>query len=178
VSTTVADYTAVSGVTPTGTITAQLISLGTNAVAATSGKIKHDGLGISYDFGMAQVTYNMVNGKVTSTNLTTNVSTESAKYLSQGIHANVPFGGSYSAFTSFRNYEDRRAGQSGTTDHKAFTVGVQHNLSKRTNVYALYDRVTNESASTVGNYANSAARAAGVAGEDPSIIAVGLRHSF
>lgn len=58
-------------------------------------------------------------------------------------------------------------------DSKAWTIAYTHSLSKRTNVYTGYTRVTNE---------DGVARAAGFAtpsaGGNSGVFALGLRHSF
>jgi predicted porin len=67
------------------------------------------------------------------------------------------------------------------TGAKQFSLGYDHNLSKRTTVYALYTKLSNDSnagytlsgASDVGGATTSA----GV-GASPSAFALGMRHSF
>lgn len=137
-------------------------------VAATTGKLRNQGLGISYDFGMMQVTYNRMDGKETRSDVTG----ERYKFLSQSINAQVPMG-AYSLFASLREFEKKTAAAA-NLDHRGLTAGVTYTLSKRTNVYAVYDRVKNDSASQAVTRGGAAA----VAGDDPSQIAVGLRHSF
>lgn len=64
---------------------------------------------------------------------------------------------------------------------KQWSIGVDHSLSKRTTVYAMYTQLDNESAAS---YSLSAATVAtGVtapvgAGADPSAFSFGLKHSF
>jgi predicted porin len=70
---------------------------------------------------------------------------------------------------------------------KQFSLGYDHNLSKRTTVYALYTKLSNDSgsayqlstASDVGG-ASSIAAPGGIAapGASPSAFALGMRHSF
>jgi predicted porin len=162
--------------TPTGNVTARLLRAGTAAVAASTGKIKNDGLGITYDFGVAQVTYSMMTGKTDNTVTATGVTSETGKFKAQGVFAQSSFG-AVSPFVSYRTHDNRLNADG--NDHKAYTVGVTYALSKRTNVYGLFDKVVNESASTAGNINTAGStRVAGNAGDDPSIIAIGLRHSF
>lgn len=79
------------------------------------------------------------------------------------LHANV-------------GYADRDRGQSA----KQWTLGVNHNLSKRTKLYALYTKVANSSNASYGyGFNDSLQRAAGSAtGADFSAFAVGIRHQF
>ena len=80
------------------------------------------------------------------------------------LHANV-------------GYANRDEGKSA----KQWTVGVNHNLSKRTKLYAYYTEVDNSSNGTYGygfNDALKAAVGATNAGKDFSSVAVGIRHNF
>jgi len=61
------------------------------------------------------------------------------------------------------------AGSIDGTGAKQFTLGYNHNLSKRTKVYAFYTKVDNKEAATY---------ATGVAGADFSSVALGIRHNF
>ena len=68
----------------------------------------------------------------------------------------------------------------GNTDGKQFTVGVDHNLSKRSTVYALYSKMSNGDGASYGlggNGAGGAFRPA-AAGQDPSVWSLGMKHSF
>lgn len=60
----------------------------------------------------------------------------------------------------------------GVTIGKArqFTVGANYNLSKRTKVYAYYNRINNDSTAAYSTTVNL--------GADPSTFAVGVRHNF
>jgi predicted porin len=67
------------------------------------------------------------------------------------------------------------------TDAKQFSLGYDHNLSKRTTVYALYTKLSNSSAagyslsnnSTLGGVSSNA----GI-GASPSALAFGMKHTF
>jgi predicted porin len=63
---------------------------------------------------------------------------------------------------------------------KQFTVGVDHNLSKRTVAYALYSKMNNDTNGTYGLGGNGAGGAynPGAGGQDPSVISLGMKHSF
>lgn len=61
-----------------------------------------------------------------------------------------------------------------------WAIGVDYNLSKRTKVYALYAATNNDAG---GTYATGGAGAGGtftptVAGTDPSVLSIGIEHSF
>jgi predicted porin len=57
-------------------------------------------------------------------------------------------------------------------DSKAYTIAYTHGLSKRTTVYGGYTHVSNDSA------AAKAALSAPTAGDNSSVLAVGVRHTF
>jgi len=59
-------------------------------------------------------------------------------------------------------------------------IGVDHAFSKRTTVYALYAAVKNDAGATygIGTGGAGGSYVPGVAGEDPSVISIGLNHSF
>ena len=54
-------------------------------------------------------------------------------------------------------------------------VGAQYKFSKRTNVYAYYTSLDNDSNSKFGTTSKIGSSTAGL---DPSTFAVGMRHSF
>lgn len=59
---------------------------------------------------------------------------------------------------------------------KQFSVGYGHNLSKRTEIYALYTKISNDTTATY-NFATNAL--AGVAaGQDPRGFGLGIKHTF
>ena len=69
------------------------------------------------------------------------------------------------------------------TDANQFSIGYDHNMSKRTTVYALYTKLNNNTNASyaLGNagYATGVTAAASAAGgSDPSAISLGLKHVF
>jgi predicted porin len=67
------------------------------------------------------------------------------------------------------------------TAAKQWTLGVDHDLSKRTSVYALYTKMDNAAGATYGiggNGAGGGLASAVNAGDDPRAISLGMRHSF
>lgn len=62
---------------------------------------------------------------------------------------------------------------------KQFSLGFDHNMSKRTTVYALYSKLNNDTNGTYGLTAGSnGGVAAGAANSDPSVFSLGMKHSF
>ncbi len=60
-----------------------------------------------------------------------------------------------------------------------WTIGVDHNLSKRTAVYALYTKTDNDAGATYGVGQGGAGGAfKPAAGQDPRAISLGVKHSF
>jgi predicted porin len=75
-----------------------------------------------------------------------------------------------------------KAGQLGTTANTAanmVALGYDHGLSKRTKLYAIYSRISNNSAINYGFTQSSAAAGTinGV-GASPSVISLGIKHTF
>lgn len=70
-------------------------------------------------------------------------------------------------------------GNTTNTAANQWTLGADYALSKRTTAYALYGKIKNDAAAAygIGVGANDSDQNAS-AGADPSVIAVGVRHSF
>lgn len=140
-----------------GPIAARLAYQNTNDAAATD-SAKTTLLAGSYDFGVvkANAAYAINKG----------VGTLDSRDLLIG--ASVPFGAS-KVLVSYMKKDDR-SGMS--NDASQIAVGYTYDLSKRTNVYTSYAKITNKNgaAYTVGN--------ATEAGTGDSAFNVGLRHSF
>lgn len=71
-------------------------------------------------------------------------------------------------------------GSVSNTGAKQWTLGFDHNFSKRTAVYALYSKLDNDTAGTygVGTGVGGGAVAPVAAGADPSAWSFGVKHSF
>jgi predicted porin len=69
----------------------------------------------------------------------------------------------------------------GNTKAKAYTVAAKYFLSKRTGVYASYNKITNE-ANAWADYTGGAVSSANLVqanrGADPAIMALGVMHNF
>ena len=104
--------------------------------------------------------------------------------LSYGLFANYQIG----AITLKANY--LKAGNEGIwtgapsgwnkgDDAKQYTLGADYSLSKRTTAYAYYAKLTNDSS---GNYnlANGGPsdRTTVSSGDDPSVLGIGMKHTF
>jgi predicted porin len=63
---------------------------------------------------------------------------------------------------------------------KAITIGYDHTMSKRTTIYALYSKLTNDTNGTYGFSTNGTSGVVGVvgAGTAPSVFSLGMRHTF
>jgi predicted porin len=67
------------------------------------------------------------------------------------------------------------------TDAKQITLGYDHGMSKRTTLYALYSKLTNGTAANYGLSSNGTSATQATtsgAGASPSVISVGMRHTF
>ena len=75
-----------------------------------------------------------------------------------------------------------RAGQLASTANSGanqFSLGYDHGLSKRTNLYAIYSRISNKTASDYGfSQTTLAASTVNGVGASPSVVSLGVKHSF
>lgn len=75
-----------------------------------------------------------------------------------------------------------KAGQHGTTANTGgnqFSLGYDHGLSKRTKLYAIYSRINNNTASDYGfSQSTAAAGTINGVGSSPSVISLGMKHTF
>ena len=69
---------------------------------------------------------------------------------------------------------------SSNTSAKQYTVGADYSLSKRTTAYAFYAKVKNDSGAAfgLGSGGGVSDQTVGVAGVDPSVFGIGMKHSF
>lgn len=125
-------------------------------------------LGLSYDIDA--FTLGLVYEK-TSDNLATSFA-HNAYYLS----------GNYKMGMDAIKFGYTKAGQIGAavnTGANQFSLGYDHGLSKRTKLYAIYSRISNEVAVDY-RFSQSSAAATSVngVGADPSVISLGIKHTF
>lgn len=75
-----------------------------------------------------------------------------------------------------------KAGQLGNTANTGanqFSLGYDHGLSKRTKLYALYSRISNQSGINYGfSQSSAAAGTINGVGASPSVVSFGLKHTF
>lgn len=107
---------------------------------------------------------------------TTTVVNNGADRKAWGLFGNYAIG----AVTLKANYlkadETNNVANSGA---KQYTLGADYALSKRTTAYAFYAKVKNDSAASYGlGTAGTSNYSYGNLGVDPSVIGVGMKHSF
>lgn len=119
----------------------------------------------NYDFGVAKVGFIAMRD-------TPDSSASSVKNSANVVNISVPMGAT-SLIGAFHDYSGKAA--SGVNpDATSYVVGVVQNLSKRTNVYAVYSKTSNNSTGRYGITGQTAP----AADSDPTTIGVGVRHSF
>ncbi|MDD5331133.1 MAG: porin, partial [Sulfuricella sp.] len=65
------------------------------------------------------------------------------------------------------------------TGANQFSLGYDHGLSKRTKLYAIYSRISNKTASDYGfSQTTSAASTVNGIGASPSVVSLGIKHTF
>jgi predicted porin len=82
---------------------------------------------------------------------------------------------------SYTKVGDLKDGTATSTGAKQWAVGVDHAMSKRTTVYALYTKLSNDANALYGlsiSGATSGSTAARTADADPSAISIGMKHTF
>jgi predicted porin len=138
-------------------------------------KVKAWRLGVGYTLDALQI--NAVYDK-TSDNLGTG---GADKYGTKAYYlAGVYSFGNDDVKLAYTHVSDLAGPSSANTGAKQLAIGYDHNMSKRTKIYAQYTKLSNDSMatyalSTAGSTANGTAVAAG---NDPSAWIVGLYHSF
>jgi len=150
----------------------EVTSAAAGAVLATLDSASATKLGLGYKFGAATV------GFIAERIVLDPIGGDS-------IHRNAYYlNGSYTMGSNVLKAAYGKAGAlsctgCGNTDGKQFTVGVDHNLSKRSTVYALYSKMSN---GTDGEYGLGAGQGGAVspaaADQDPSVWSLGMKHSF
>ncbi|HJV82023.1 porin [Noviherbaspirillum sp.] len=133
--------------------------------ATPAGDAKTTMLGGTYDFGVAKLHAAYSRTKGESAAGVTNLDRDDAMI---GVSAPV---GAGTILASYILRRDDIAGTGGTSrDANQIALGYLHNLSKRTNLYTMYARTTNDAGATLNGAAS--------AGADPSTFMVGVRHRF
>lgn len=132
--------------------------------------------GAQYDFGVAKAFVGYFSYDPSERNLTVTPTTP-LKTTSFNIGTQIPFGSSRVIAQVYSTRFDRVAG---TADGHATTLAVTYDyaLSKRTYLYTSYAHVTNNATAALGLFSATANFAPSGLGQDPSILAFGMRHSF
>lgn len=143
---------------------------GTLGLGAASGLQEHAaklGLGYSMDAFKVGLAYEKIGGSLSDA-------------MGTGHH-NLYLSGAYTMGSNALKLAYTKAGDMNASDTgaKQWSLGVDHNMSKRTTVYALYSKVTNDSGAGYGLTGGSnGGVAAGSLNSDPSVLSAGIKHSF
>lgn len=137
---------------------------------------KSASVGVQYDFVVAKIvagyfTYDPSERSLTQTPTTT------LKTTSYNIGTVIPFGSSRVLAQVYATTFDHIAG---TPRGKAttFAATYEYAMSKRTFLYGSYAHVNNNPNAALGIYAATANFQPSGLGQDPSILSVGIRHTF
>ena len=131
--------------------------------------------GGQYDFGPAKLVVGYFAFNPSEKNLTVTANT-TLKQTNFNIGVAVPLKSSRFLAQVFTSRFEKMSGVDG---HATTLAAVyEYLLSKRTAVYGSYAHVTNNAQSSLGLYSASGSFAASGLGQDPSILALGIRHVF
>ncbi|GAB3540566.1 porin [Noviherbaspirillum agri] len=136
-----------------------------DATNADDGDEKTFLLGGAYDFGVVKLhaAYSRTEGEDAAG--VTNLDRDDAL-----LGVSVPVG-SGTILASYNRRSDDIEGAGGASrDANRIALGYSHNLSKRTNLYAMYARTSNDAGARLNSAGNN--------GADPSTLMVGVRHRF
>jgi predicted porin len=152
------------GVSQTTQSVAKTADLSSGAVA----KAKETMFGGSYDFGMikigAVIAKDTPKGGAACTTLAT------CETDGTSVHFDMPVGKGINAFGSYNTYSSKLVDGDGT----GVSLGVSQSLSKRTKLFAVYNKNDNDAAATYV-YRNGPTAAVG---SDNSRAVVGVSHTF
>lgn len=158
-----ANYVNIGGITGTSS-------------TAQDAKIKIVSLAGGYDFGIAKVRAQLVNSDANAQAQATG-----AKQTVYTVGGQFNLGENDIIKAQFAKAQQLKLGGASVagSDAKLLAVGYDHNLSKRTTVYAAYAKVSNGTASqfSATNYAHGGVGTPG-AGFSPSALSVGVIHNF
>jgi len=131
--------------------------------------------GAQYDFGPAKLVFGYFAVDPSEKNITVTANT-TLKQTNFNVGVVVPLTNSRVLAQVFSSRFDKVTG----TDGRATTLAAvyEYYLSKRTTVYSSYAHVSNNNRSNLGLFSASGSFAASGVGQDPSILALGIRHTF
>jgi predicted porin len=137
-------------------------NLDTGTATVAGPKAKTTFLGATYDLRVVKLHAAYATNKTDSAVLATRVDRDEAML---GVSAPVGAAGVVLASWIHRKDDTPTA-----NDADQFAIGYIHNLSKRTNLYTSFAKTKNDPTGRLNNPA--------VAGGDPSVFNVGVRHRF
>ncbi len=140
---------------------------GNSKGSSGASNVKYNNVGASFDMGVAKLMGQLVNEKAGT----------GQKISAWLIGATVPLGqGELRA--AYSDYDVKGSAAINNNDWKKLAVGYGYNLSKRTQMYATYARVSNDGAQT--RAVNNAGLSAGAAlpGKNSTGYELGVRHAF
>lgn len=145
-----------------------------NQVLTTNGSQKLFLVGGTYNFGVAKlhVGYETDKSDRIGTATTTTARAKSARDVLLGV--SVPVGAG-TILGSFIKETDKTSNNAGA---KQYAVGYLYSLSKRTNLYTSYARISNDNGSAAFVGDASSGGSAVVAGHNSTGFSLGLRHKF
>jgi len=107
------------------------------------------------------------------TKITTGAGTTTTDRKSMAADAAIPLENSMRLIASYVNLDEAAA----NNDTTRTIIGLDYGLSKRTSLYTFYAKANNESGVKLAAIGKSGITG-GADGDDPSVFAVGVRHSF
>jgi predicted porin len=128
-------------------------------------------LGLGYNYGAGNINFIYEN---TGGNALENSALDRSAYYLAGTYKM----GNNTLKAAFGKAND--GASAANTGAKQYTLGVDHAMSKRTSVYALYTKMNNDDGAAYGLGGNGTqgAYANGTAGTDPSAWSFGMKHAF
>jgi predicted porin len=162
-STSTGRHLGLSAAYANGPLNAVLAYHNQNLVAAgvDNGDAKTTLLGGTYDFGVAKAHAAYAQNKGSAVTGATSVD---SRDMMLGVSAPV---GAGAILASYTRRDNKLAAN---RDSNQWALGYTYNLSKRTNLYTSYARITNDASANLGG--------AAAAGNDPSTFNLGIRHKF
>ncbi|MBW7924981.1 MAG: porin [Burkholderiaceae bacterium] len=144
----------------------------------TSGgdSVKQMGVGAGYNFGAFRLALNY--GIADADNGTTVTAMRGDKFQGLGLGAGVKLGTGELLAQIMQFKVDNAANGLRDPKAKGFGLAYIHPLSKRTNLYATYGMMRNNSNASFALLASDVAVGSGALGSDPQGFAVGIRHLF
>ena len=164
----------------------KIISTNSNIVTtATATKHTSTGIGGGYDFGFAKARVTYQKGELAS-QMNGSSSGSNGVVAVTKVSAIAPVTPAIDVFGAYILLSENSNGSMyGTVNTQksatGMSVGSTYKFSKRTNIYATYTAVENNSNAAFkadGSGTNISAAGGSVAGNDPKVINIGMRHSF